>query len=525
MNEAEFHQKWNNDTRYKDHAAVYAAFGINKADVTGMIDGVVWKDGRVTLADGTLVATNATTAGRWNNPTSDMTKIPNASRAYKMSTRHFVTEGQTAMIKMVDGQFKFAIIKSCGNPVVAAPQPKPVFSCDLIKATVDPKNIYKYNFTINATAKGGAKVHDYVINYGDGTATQLSKTNAFSHTYTKAGTYTIKSSVRINLFGEVKTVTNTTCQTTITITEPKKPRATCEELKTPVITDRTRVSLSSRASVADGATISEHIFTIHDASGTQINQRRVATTATTASSVMEVPAAGNYTAKVAIRTSLGDIRSANCEKPFTIVEEDKPGISVTKKVDGVDHKAVDTNVEFTYQLRVSNTGQADLKNVVVNDTADTGVTFIKASHGTVSQRTWTYTIPELKKGARMDFTITAKVPEYKAGIIKNTVCVDAPTIPGNPDDCDDATVEVPKDIIVCVLEGKKYPVTIKEEDFDETKHTTDFSKCADEPEVPPVTPPELPKTGAADSLLNALGLGALVTSGLAYIASRRHNLL
>lgn len=645
FSESQFHSKWNNDSKYRDHAAVFAAFGINKAEVTGMTDGVVWKDGRVTLADGTLVATNATTAGRWNNPTSDMSKIAGTSRAYKMSTRHFVTEGQTAMIKMVDGQFKFAVIKSCGNPVVATPQPKPSFSCDALKAAVDPKNIYKYNFTINATTSNGAKVHDYVINYGDGTATQLSKTNTFSHTYTKPGTYTIKSSVRVNVFGDVKTVTGKTCETTITIKEPAKPVAKCDALDTPVITDRTRVALSSRASATGGATISEHIFTIHDASGKQINQRRVATTATTASTYMVVPTAGTYTAKVAIRTSLGDLRAASCEKKFTIKEADKPGITIdktvngvekdvvtvdepftyeivvrntgntdlknakvedkapagvtfrsasagtiasnvwthtiptlkkgesmkftitaivskyfedgrkntacvdaptipgtpddcddaeitvkkpginiTKLVDGVNHKAVETNVEFTYQIRVSNTGQTNLKNVVVTDEAEAAVTFISSSHGTVSDRSWTYTIAELKKGEHMDFTITAKVPEYKAGTIKNTVCVDAPTVPGNPDDCDDATVEVPEPgkEVVCRLEDKKYPVTIKEGEFDESLHSRNPADCE---EPPVVTPPELPMTGSTDGLLNALGLGALTTSVIAYVASRRNSLL
>lgn len=123
MNESEFHRKWNNDGRYNDHQAVFAAFGINKDDVNGMVDGVVWKDGRVTLNDGKVVATGAMTAGRnWGgNP------IPNTKNAAKYSTSKFVTEGQTAMIKMVDGQFKFAVVKSCGNPVTATPveQPKP----------------------------------------------------------------------------------------------------------------------------------------------------------------------------------------------------------------------------------------------------------------------------------------------------------------------------------------------------------------------------------------------------------------
>ena len=149
------------------------------------------------------------------------------------------------------------------------------------------------------------------------------------------------------------------------------------------------------------------------------------------------------------------------------------------------------------------------------------MTFIKASHGTVYGRSWTYTIPELKKGESKNFTITAKVPEYKSGYIKNTVCVDAPTVPGNPDDCDDATVEVPKpeEMVVCRLSDKKYPVTIKKEDFNSSLHSTNPEDCKTTPVTP--APPELPKTGTTDTLIDALGLGALTTAILAYGASRR----
>lgn len=139
-NEDEFHDKWNDDGRYSDHARVYESFGIQKDDVSGMVDGVVWRDGRVTLSDGTLVATGATTAGRNYGGTS----ISGTDSAAKFPTSKFVNEGQTAMIKMVDGKFKFAVLKSCGNPVTANPvynkpapkppvvvQPKEIDVCDL----------------------------------------------------------------------------------------------------------------------------------------------------------------------------------------------------------------------------------------------------------------------------------------------------------------------------------------------------------------------------------------------------------
>ncbi|MDO4773597.1 MAG: hypothetical protein Q4A37_00500 [Candidatus Saccharibacteria bacterium] len=131
----------------------------------------------------------------------------------------------------------------------------------------------------------------------------------------------------------------------------------------------------------------------------------------------------------------------------------------------------------------------------------------------------------------------------------------------NPADCQEAPQ--PKKITVCVIEtGVVTP--INEQDFDAKKHTNDLSKCekvqrcfipekriveiarkditdqhtedlskcAPAPVTPPVTPPtpptpstppvvhELPRTGA-DLLVGGLGLGALITAGAAYVASRR----
>lgn len=116
------------DAKQGDVPRVFANFGISQSKLNGFVDGVVWKDGRVTLGsrgEGRLVANNAVTAGRWNNPTSDMTRIPNTDRAYRMSTSHFTDDGQIAFIKVVNGTFQFAVIKTCGNPVTATPVTPP----------------------------------------------------------------------------------------------------------------------------------------------------------------------------------------------------------------------------------------------------------------------------------------------------------------------------------------------------------------------------------------------------------------
>ena len=206
-------------------------------------------------------------------------------------------------------------------------------------------------------------------------------------------------------------------------------------------------------------------------------------------------------------------------KPEKPKPEPKPDVSIEKTVDNKEHITTNINQLFTYEIVVKNTGDTDLKNVNVTDVAPTGVTLKSADRGTISGNAWSYTIPSLKVDESVTFTITAVVKEYVEGILKNTACVDAPGVPGKPDDCDDATVEVkePSKIVVCELKSKKYPVSILEKDFDKTLHSTDPEDCQDEPE----TPAELPKTGLTKDILQLLGAGGLSTATVAYIISRR----
>ena len=83
---------------------------------------------------------------------------------------------------------------------------------------------------------------------------------------------------------------------------------------------------------------------------------------------------------------------------------------------------------------------------------------------------------------------------------------------------DDATVTVTKEcepgkITVCELKTDKI-ITIDEADFDSSKHSKDLDDCKE-------LPPELPKTGPAESIVAILGLGALIASIAYYVASRR----
>jgi hypothetical protein len=83
------------------------------------VNGTVYKDGRV-VVNGKTVATKATSVGRHNLPgsTKDGTVY---SRPTSVS---FVAQSIPAWVYMEKGTFKYAILKSCGNPVKATPVPK-----------------------------------------------------------------------------------------------------------------------------------------------------------------------------------------------------------------------------------------------------------------------------------------------------------------------------------------------------------------------------------------------------------------
>lgn len=270
------------------------------------------------------------------------------------------------------------------------------------------------------------------------------------------------------------------------------PVANCTSLKAKKL-ERTKFNLTATASTIHGAKIKAYVFTISKGNK-QVHQKRVNSTAKKAEYTYTATEAGKYKAQVTVITSVGKKTGPLCKanftvkpKPTTPEPEKKPGVKVTKLVEGENYKRVGVNVEFDYQIRVTNTGETDLKNVKVTDTPEAGVTLLRASAGAITGNTWTHTIAELKVGQHADFTITAKVPVYKAGKIVNTVCVDAPEVPGNPDDCDEAEVDVPKPPVekvkVCELATKKI-ITIKKDDFDPSKHSYDLDDCKETPVEP-----------------------------------------
>ncbi len=262
---------------------------------------------------------------------------------------------------------------------------------------------------------------------------------------------------------------------------PPAPTAVCSSLSAIKVTPSS-YKFNASAAVTGGATISNYNVIVKNSGGVIAKNISQPSTSTSVSFPSEYTfAPGTYTATASVSTSLGTKTSSGCTASFTVPQPPTPthpAVTIDKKVDGVEQKTVNVNQEFTYQLVIKNTGDVALSNVAISDTAPKGVTFVRASSGTITNGKWTQTVPSMAVHQTISVTITAKVPVYQAGLIKNTACVDTPTIPAtNPDDCDDAIVELPvPQIQVCDLKSIK-TITIKETDFNKTLHSKDLNDC------------------------------------------------
>lgn len=516
---SELRNAYNNDTT-KGMRNIFNGMGIttdivNKATVK---EGYVHRDGRVTIGN-EVVATNAISAGRQFTNSQRVKHVHNGTVYYTSSTSHFGASKLSGFVFLdSNGRFLGAVLHDCGNPIKATPtKPAPSISCNSLTQAAINRNTIR--FTASASPKDGARVSGYTFNFGDGAVVKQAS-NVVQHVYAKPGTYTAAVTVHSNL----PDATSVKCKVTVTVAP--EPTAACSNL-TATITKRTNVKLDAQAAVAHGATISAYNFIITDASGKEVFKKSVASTSTSASTTAEVATPGAYTAKVVAVTSVGEKTAVNCAKTFTIDREKVPGVSITKKVDGQDYKEVLVNQTFVYQLTITNKGETNLTDVKVTDEAPANVQFLTTDKGTITNNSLIYVIPSLKVGESTNIAITAKVTKEVVGRIKNTACVDAPSVPGAPDDCDDATVEVPPTpetpvVKVCDLASKTI-ISISEDNFDSTKHSTNLADCQEAP-VTPTPPTELPTTGIESVLFNITAIGTLVGTTIAYALSRRNTL-
>jgi PKD repeat protein len=196
----------------KNIQSIFSQVGISAAEVkaSGFVDGVVYENGTV-VVKGKVVARDAKTYIR------TMGVVPTS----KMATP------QTAFVKLNSkGQFMYAIMKPCGNPVKArnvVPEPKPPKPQPVQALVCDDLVVHKFvgrkvSATVKSSTKNGATVTGYTIDFGDGT--KVTKKSA-NHTYKKDGTYVISATVTGMANGKKVTVGGAHCKEKVTFKADK----------------------------------------------------------------------------------------------------------------------------------------------------------------------------------------------------------------------------------------------------------------------------------------------------------------
>jgi hypothetical protein len=282
---------------------IYSRFGISNSEIQGLsttaVAGAVTKSGNV-YANGHLVATGALTAGRQFISRSTRRTVDGTTFYTRPPSVSFLNNSLSAYVVMQDGQFKFAILSSCGNPVTAHPKP-PVhgeLACTELLATpgtIESNGDQSYTFTARAKASN-ASISKYVFDLGNGHGTQTVKTSATSaksgkQTYAP-GSYTVKvtvSGVAQNAFTTAPSPVSCTKQFTV----KQNGTLTCNGLTlnevgtTDTTTGNVTYTLTAQAT-ATKAAITKYVFDFGNGSTTQT----INTSANSATSRSAVYAAG-----------------------------------------------------------------------------------------------------------------------------------------------------------------------------------------------------------------------------------------
>ena len=453
--------------------------------------GTMYRDGRV-VVDGKVVATDSWITARFGSGRPGFVQVTNQVWARKTTTDTARSSYPVMITFNAAGKAVAGIVTDCGNVLRFAPTepPKPVLVCKNLRREI-VTDTRRVKFTAIANAQN-TKIQNYKFVFGDGTH-EFVKTGQETATTTHAypdwnKEYTARVYVNSD---DIKDRTSPDC--VVTFKTPRKPNPSVDiekkvsksvvkvgeefvyTLKVTNDGNRPLTNVKVTDPAPEGVKfLSADKGEIKD-SGKRwihtINNLEVDGTRT-----FKITAkATKYMAGQIVNTACVDAPEVpgnpdDCDKVPITIPNDKPSVMIEKTVNKSQLKVGE---EFAYTVKVTNNGNVNLTNAVVTDPAPEGIAFLSASEGTVNAEgtAWSTTIPALAVGASKEFTLNAKVTKYMPNQIVNTACVDAPEVPGNPDDCDDVPViiteEKPSVLVEKVVSkdqlkvGEKFTYTVK----------------------------------------------------------------
>lgn len=279
---------------------IYSKFGISSADIqslgTTAVAGTVTKSGDVYVGS-QLVATGALTAGRDNMAGSTKVTVNGTTFYTRPPSVSFQQNTLTAFVVMKNGQFQFAILSACGNPIVATAKPatKGTLACTALLATpgaVESNGDQAFDFTANATATN-ASISKYVFDFGSSNGSQTVTTNAESAN-SNTQVYTPGShTITVKVYGSANnsyTAAPATVSCSKSFDVATNGSLTCNSLTMNQVSEDLNTgdvtyTLTANATPGNGVTINKYIFNYGDQSSTTDQVNTSANSATSQSFV------------------------------------------------------------------------------------------------------------------------------------------------------------------------------------------------------------------------------------------------
>ena len=350
---------------------VFTRYGIKKADIDSLKDGVVHKSGNIYVGS-QKVATGAKSTGRDEGKScSHKVNIPNSKPVWEGTTQcRFAssTSKLAAFVKLdKDGRFQYAIIKECGNPTTGTPtKPKPK----------PPVPSIKINKSVN---KGNPLLGEQ-----------------FTYTFTAKNT------------GE-------TALKNVTITDPAPKGGNGVQL--------IEFLPSETAKGQKGLTVTKNKVTVNVG-----NLAKNASTQTYSIKAKFIKESNNYIKNQVCVTGQSTNNEAKPQqvKDCATAQNKTTDVNIDIKK-SVNKPLVDIGEQFTYTIKVTNKSQKDLTNLTIYDPATPPIEFIPNSGGGVgakiSSTMYTKTGVSLKKGETKTFSFKAKFTKAVTTDVINKACI------------------------------------------------------------------------------------------------------
>ncbi len=394
------------------------------------------------------------------------------------------------------------------------PAPTPAYSCTNL--TIDKLTRTSFKFTAKGAVSGGANITGYIFKVNNLEVYNASADN-FTYSQTAPGTYTVDAYVKTDKGTTEKVAA---CTKTITVDNaPELPTYTIKkyvdtrdaqdnnsavtiepnkpfEYKVVVKNTSSTTTIDSIKTwdlLPSGVSYVDNTLKLNNVSVTNDNDYFDQTKGITVTN-LKAGEEATFTFQAIIKAETDEKKAEMCtntnggtfynniakadpksqgtgESASDLPEKQDPAVIKCSYTPPVKHPSVIIEKEvsnyqvtvggqFTWFITVTNNGDVDLKNVVVNDQAPANTEFLKAAEltGTTIQmdsKNFKATISELKVGQKITFAITAKLVNYQNSDITNTACVNAPEVnpsqPSKDDDCDDAKVKPVKE--KCTVPG------------------------------------------------------------------------